>query len=93
MVDKESAKRAIKILNASIAIQDLASSKEVIGLDILYLTKERGDKTLERIIMRLQDDSWASVTGGEFAWDLTTLRSKSKKKKKLEEMQTQQLAS
>ena len=43
VVDKTLAKRAIKILNAGIAIQDLAFCEEVKGVDVLYLTKEEDD--------------------------------------------------
>ena len=91
VVNEESAKRAIEILNMGITIQDLASSEEVRGLDILHLTKEVEDKTLERIIMRIKDDTRAFVGGGEFTWDLTTTRSKSRKEK-LEGTPAQQLA-
>ena len=57
MVDEESAKRAIKILNAGIGIQNIMLNKEVKGLDILYLTKEEADKTLQRIIIRMKDNT------------------------------------
>ena len=59
-------KRAIKILNSSIAIQDLALNKDVKGVDMLYLTKEKADKTVERVIMRMKGNCGASVEGGEF---------------------------
>ena len=61
------------------------------GLDVLHLTKEEEDKTLKRIIMRIKDNTKALVVGGEFTWDLTTLRSKLKKKEKLEGILAQQL--
>ena len=92
VVDQTSAKRAIEILNASIAIQDLASCEEVKGVDIVHLTKEEADKTLERIIIRVKDNNGASVTGGEYTWDLTTPKSKLKRREKLGETPAQQLA-
>ena len=92
VVDEESAKRAIEILYMGIAIQDLASSKEVKGLDVLYLTKEVKDKTLERVVMRMRNNKGAAVAGGEFTWDLTTPKSKTKRKEKLEGTPAQQLA-
>lgn len=84
VVDKESAKRVIEILNISIAIQDLATNQKVKGLDILHLTKEVEDKSLERIIMRIKDNTGASVAGGEFRWDRTIPKSKTKRKVKME---------
>ena len=66
MVDEESAKRVIEILNMGIAIQDLASSREAEGLDVSHLIKEVGDKTLERVILRVKDNTGASAEGGEF---------------------------
>ena len=92
MVDEDRAKRAIEFLEMGIAIQDLASSQDVKGLDILHLTKEAEDKTLERVTMRMKDDAGAFVEGGEFTWDLTTPKSKTKGKKKLEGTPAQQLA-
>lgn len=65
-MDENSAKRAIQILNTGITIQDVAFSEDAERVDILHLTKEEGDKTLERIIMRVKDNTEASVTGGEF---------------------------
>ena len=47
VIDEGSVKKAIEILNARIAIQYLASSKEVREVDTLHLTKEDGDRTLE----------------------------------------------
>ena len=92
VVDEVSVKRTIEILNASIAIQDLASCEEVQGVDVLHLTKEEEDGTLERVIIRVKDNNEASVTGGEYMWDLTTHKSKSKKRKRLMGMLAQQLA-
>ena len=66
MVDKISAKKISKILNAGIAIQDLASSEDVKGLDILHLIKEEEYKTLERVIMRIKYNIGGSVVGEEF---------------------------
>ena len=80
VVDQVTAKRAIEILNASIAIQDLASCEEVKDVDILHLTKVEGNQTLEWIIIRVKDNDGASVTGGECTWELTTPKSKSKKR-------------
>ena len=77
MMDENLAKRAIKILTGGITIQNLSSSKNVEGVDILHLTKEKGDNTLERIIMRVKDNARASATGGEFIWNVTTPRLKS----------------
>ena len=92
VLDKESAKRAIEILNMGIAIQDLALSKDVKGLDVLYLNKEVADMTLERVIMRIRNNTGALVAGGEFTWDLMTPRLKTKRKEKLEGTPTQPLA-
>ena len=92
VVNEESAKRAIEILNMGITIQDLASSEDTNWLDMLHLTKEGEDKTLERVIIRIKDENTALVKGGEFTSDLTTLRSKAKRKKKLEGTLAQQLA-
>ena len=39
MVNGVLTKRIIEILNADIAIKDIVSSKEVKGLEVLYLTK------------------------------------------------------
>ena len=66
VVDKDSMRRTIEILNVGIAIQDLASSKKVKGLDVLYLTKKKGDKTLESVIMRMRDNTRAAIEVGEF---------------------------
>ena len=74
-MDKVSAKKTIEILNAGIAIQDLASYKEVKGVDVLHLTKKEEDKALERVIIRVKDNDRALVTGGEYTWNLTTPRS------------------
>ena len=76
MVDEDSARRAIEILNVGIAIQELTSSEDVEGLDILHLTKEKGDKTMDIVMMRMRDNIGISVEGREFIWDLTTLKSK-----------------
>ena len=92
MVDKESTKRTIEILKMGIAIQDLASSKAVKGLDIIHLTKEEEDKTVKRVVMRMKDNGRASVVREEFTWDLTTTKTKSKQKEKLEGTPAQQLA-
>ena len=62
------------------------------GLDVLHLTKKEGDKTLERGILRVKDNTGASAMGGVSIWDLTTLRSKAKRKEKLEGTLAQQLA-
>ena len=62
-------KRAMEILNTGITIQDLVSRKDVVELDILHLTKEEEGKNLERVIMRMKDNSGASITGGEFTWE------------------------
>ena len=83
MVDEELAKKAIEIRNASIAIQDLALNKDMKGLNIIDLTKETGVKTLERIILRIKDNTRASVVGGEFSWNLTTPKLKLKRREKL----------
>ena len=91
-MDETSAKRAIEILNACISIQDLASSEEVKGVDVLHLTKEEEDKTLERMIIRIKYNKVASVTGGEYTWDLITTRLKVKRGKKLPGTPEQQLA-
>ena len=93
VVDKVSAKRAIEILNAGIAIQDLVSYEEVKGVDVLHLTKEEGDQTLERFIIRIKDNNRAAVTGGEYTWDLKTPKSKSKRREKLMGTPAQHLAS
>ena len=82
VTDEELTKRAIEILNMSIAIQVLVISKETEGLDFVYLTKEEEDKTLERVIMRIRDNNRVFVEAGEFTWDLTILRSKPKRKEK-----------
>ena len=92
VVDTGSARRAIKILNVGIAIQDLGSYEEVKGVDVLHLTKEEEDKTLENIIIRVKYKNEASVIGGEYTWDLTTPRSKAKRKEKLTGTLPQQLA-
>ena len=92
-VDEASAKSAIEILNASIAMQDPASYKEVKGVDILYLTKVERDRTLERIIIRIKDNDGALVTGVEYTWNLTTPRSKSKRQKRPTGTLVQQLVS
>ena len=92
-MDEISAKRAIEILNAGIAIQDLAFSEWVKGVDILHLTKEEEDKTLDRVIIRVKDNNGASVTGGKYTYDSTTPRSKSKKRKKLMGRPAQELVS
>ena len=93
VVNEASAKRAIEMLNASIAIQDLASYEEVKEVDILHLTKEEEDKTLERIIIRVKDNNRAAATGGEYTWDLTTARSKLRRREKLTGTPAQHLAS
>ena len=49
-----------------ITIQDLGSSEDMKGLNILHLTKEAGDKTIERIIIRMKDEFRAFVEVGEF---------------------------
>ena len=59
-------KRAIEMLNMGIAIQNLVSSENARRLYVLYLTKEVEDKTLERVIMRMKDNTGALVEGGEF---------------------------
>ena len=93
VVDEVWVKRAIEILNAGIAIQDLASCEEVKGVDVLHLTKEEGDQTLKRVFIRVKDNNGAAVTGGEYMWDLTTPKSKSKRREKLAGIPAQQLAS
>ena len=70
----------------------MALSEDVKVVDIPHLTKEKGDITLERVIMRLKDDTRASVKGGEFTSDLTTLSWQSKRKKKLEGTVAEQVA-
>ena len=66
MVDEDLARRAIEILNAGITIQELTLSEDVEGLDILHLTKEKGDKTMDIVMMRMRDNIGASVEGREF---------------------------
>ena len=75
-----------------IAIQDLALNEKVKELNVLYLTKQEGNKTLERVIMRMKDNTGAAIEGVEFMWDLTTPRSKSKRREKLKGTLAQQLA-
>lgn len=81
VVDKVSAKRRIEMLNMGIAIQDLASSDNVRGVDILHFTKEKGDSTLKRVIMRMKDNAGALVVEREFTWHLTTPKSKLRRRK------------
>ena len=87
------AKRAIEALYASIPIQDLAACKEVKGTDVLHLTEKEGDRTLERVIIKVKDNNGGLVTGGEYMWELTTSSSKSKRREKLTGTLEQQLAS
>ena len=84
VVDKDSEKRSIGRLNAGIPIQDLGFSEDMVVVDIVHLTEEEGDRTLERVIIRVKDDTGDTVLRGEYTWDLTTSRSKSKRKEKLE---------
>ena len=65
-MDKALAKRGIKILNTGIAIQCLASCKNAKELDILYLIKEEGDTTLERIIKCMKGNTEANAKGEEY---------------------------
>ena len=51
MLDEESVKRTIKILNAGIAIQDFAMSEKEKEVDVPHLIKQEGDKTLEKVII------------------------------------------
>ena len=92
VADKESAKTVIEILNMGIAIQELVSSENVRGLDMLYLTKQTEEKTLERVIIRMKNNMGVSIVAGEFTWDITTSRSKSKRSKKMEGTLAQQVA-
>ena len=57
------------------------------------MTKKKTDVSLERIIMRFKDSMGALVRGREFAWELTTLWSKWKRKERLKGTPAQQLAS
>ena len=61
-----SAKRVIEILNIVIAIQDMASNVVVKQLDVLHWTKEEGDKALERVIIRIKDNTKALIVEVEF---------------------------
>ena len=55
------------------------------------MTKDTEAKTLERVIIRMKDNSKTSVVGREFTSELTTTRPKLKKKKMVVETQVQQL--
>lgn len=79
VVDEETAKRGIKILNTSIAIQALGTSKEGKNIDVIHLTKELEGATLERIIIQPKQEKEGSAEGWEFSWDLITLRFKQRK--------------
>ena len=70
----------------------MVSREEVKWLDILHFIKEVEGKSLERVIMRVKDNTRASVVRGEFTWELTTHRSKSKKNKIGDGTLAQQLA-
>ena len=56
IVDELSVNRVIEILNAGIANQDLVSSEDVKGLDIIHHMKVEVDKTLERDIRCMKDN-------------------------------------
>lgn len=66
VVDEDLAKSTIEILNTGITIQDLALCKKINSLDVLHLTMEKGDKTLERVIMRMRNYTRAVIEVGEF---------------------------
>lgn len=84
VVDEKSAKRAIEIFNAAIAIQDLVSNEEAKNVDILYLTKEEEERTLERVIVRVKDHTGAASLVGEFTGELSIPKPMSKRKERLE---------
>ena len=52
VIDKASVKKAIEMIKASIAIQDLASGKELKGANIMYLINEYNGSLLERMIIQ-----------------------------------------
>ena len=66
VVDKESARRAIEILDSGIVIQDLVSDKEAKKVDFIYFTKESKEGTLERIVVRVKDYNREASLGQEF---------------------------
>lgn len=62
------------------------------ALDVWHLTKDVEDKTWERVILRMNNNTVVSVVGGEFSCEITTNKSQSKRKGKLEKTAVQQPA-